>query len=343
MKVKRLLPDQRDSTNFYAMFREIAAAHISRTATGLTFPLAHVVPEQHAGPNLDGAALELEMSPQRRYELCADYDAEIDESLRRMESEDAGERPCPDYLTKVQHGQMDNYKRALLVRWMYFFTQRYNLADGTLHRAVAYVDRFLSPPLTITDDYELRLLGAVAVFAAAKYEDRYTTLKLTSAEVASYGLFAKDEVVAMETKVVAALDYRMGGPTAHTFVDHFTRSGGEDPRDDIVKSLARHLADLTLLDCRHLQFLPSTVTASAVFVARCTINQMRGFRWNDGLKELLACTRYATDDLRACIAAMYDMHELETWPGYQRMRINYQRHYSLLDRFEMTQHIFLAD
>ncbi|KAF7079304.1 hypothetical protein CFC21_083553 [Triticum aestivum] len=237
MKVKRLLPDQRDSTNFYAMFREIAAAHISRTATGLTFPLAHVVPEQHAGPNLDGAALELEMSPQRRYELCADYDAEIDESLRRMESEDAGERPCPDYLTK--HGQMDNYKRALLVRWMYFFTQRYNLADGTLHRAVAYVDRFLSPPpLMITDDYELRLLGAVA-----------------------------DEVVAMETKVVAALDYRMGGPTAHTFVDHFTRSGGEDPRDDIVKSLAHHLADLTLLDCRHLQFLPSTVMASAVFVA----------------------------------------------------------------------------
>ncbi|XP_020188237.1 putative cyclin-F2-1 [Aegilops tauschii subsp. strangulata] len=327
MKVERLLPDQRDSTNFYAMFREIAAAHISRTATGLTSPPAHVVPEMHAGPNLDGAALELEMSPQRRYELCADYDVEIDESLRRMEAVDAGERPCPDYLTKVQHGQMDNYKRALLVRWMYFFTRRYNLADGTLHRAVAY----------------LRLLGAVAVFVAAKYEDRYTTLKLNSGEVASYGLFTKDEVVAMETKVVAALDYSMGGPTARTFVDHFTRRGGEDPRDDIVKSLAHHLADLTLLDCRHLQFLPSTVAASAVFVARCTINQMRGFRWNDGVKELLACTRYAAEDLRACIAAMYDMHELETWPGYQHMRINYQRHYSLPDRLEMTQHIFLAD
>ncbi|XBH63040.1 hypothetical protein VPH35_117112 [Triticum aestivum] len=308
MKVERLLPDQRDSTNFYAMFREIAAAHISRTATGLTSPPAHVVPEMHAGPNLDGAALELEMSPQRRYELCADYDVEIDESLRRMEAVDAGERPCPDYLTK----------RALLVRWMYFFTRRYNLADGTLHRAVAYVDRFLS---------------------AAPYR----RLRAPPPRRRRRLRCGQDEVVAMETKVVAALDYSMGGPTARTFVDHFTRRGGEDPRDDIVKSLAHHLADLTLLDCRHLQFLPSTVAASAVFVARCTINQMRGFRWNDGVKELLACTRYAAEDLRACIAAMYDMHELETWPGYQHMRINYQRHYSLPDRLEMTQHIFLAD
>ena len=151
------------------------------------------------------------------------------------------------------------------------------------------------------------------------------------------------EVVAMETKVVAALDYRMGGPTAYTFVAHFTRRGGEDPHDDIVKSLAHHLADLTLLDYRNLQFLPSTVAASAVFVARCTINQMRSFRWNDGVKELLACTRYAAEDLRACIATMYEMHDLDTWPGYQHMTINYQMHYSLPDRLEMPHHIFLAD
>lgn len=330
MEAAHLFHDGDDVADFEALLGDIAAVKLS--PTGLApLPADVVDPVMHAA-----AAPNFDRSMGARYELWEeDYDEEIDENLRKMEAPDAGQRPCPDYLNKMQHGQMDSYTRAVLVQWMDAFTRRYALADGTLHRAVAYVDRFLSAvPLTIIG-YQLRLLGAVAVFAAAKYEDRYTTDTLNPSVIASYGELDKDDVVALEAKMLRVLDYRMGGPTAHTFVDHFTRRTGE-------QSLAYHLVDLTLLDYRNLHFPPSVVAASALFVSRCSLNRMCGLPWNYGLMEQMACTRYATGDLAACIAVMYDMHEAQTCPGYEQMKMNYRMRYSLPDRLEMIQYIFLA-
>jgi cyclin A len=71
--------------------------------------------------------------------------------------------------------------------WTIEFSQSYHLPPGTLHRAVSYVDRVLSVrALSSYDDTdgELRLLGAAALFTAAKYESSLTLLD--AAEVAGY-------------------------------------------------------------------------------------------------------------------------------------------------------------
>ncbi|CAN6338997.1 unnamed protein product [Urochloa humidicola] len=55
------------------------------------------------------------------------------------------------------------------------------LAPGTLHRAVSYVNGFLSTTaVTSAGDFTQLLLGAVAVFAAAKYEDSRAADVLTT-------------------------------------------------------------------------------------------------------------------------------------------------------------------
>ncbi|KAG8071383.1 hypothetical protein GUJ93_ZPchr0006g44291 [Zizania palustris] len=157
------------------------------------------------------------------------------------------------------------------------FTQEYDLAAGTLHRVVSYIDRFLSVRTLASytdDDVDdvLRLLGATAVFIAAKYESRSTTEKLKATEVARYGGFTdgKELITRVEFLMIEALECRLGVPTAETFVDHFTRySQGEKELE--VKWLAHDIADESLRNYGCLRYLPSLVAVTSIFSARCVL------------------------------------------------------------------------
>ncbi|XP_025821821.1 putative cyclin-F2-1 [Panicum hallii] len=203
---------------------------------------------------------------------------------------------------------------------MYNFSGYYNLAPGTLHRAVSYVDRFLSASVTAGGcaGVNLVLVGAVAVFTAAKYEDRSTTLALRADDVARHVGCAACDVVAAESALFAALGYRLSGPTAYTFVDHFTRHGQEEDGSLLMlRTLAHHLADLALLDCRcGARFLPSAVAASAIALARMAMGGSAP-SWSE---EEVKVTGYELEDLAGCMAMIYDIHKHpEAWPGCYHM------------------------
>ncbi|XP_020188234.2 putative cyclin-F2-1 [Aegilops tauschii subsp. strangulata] len=234
--------------------------------------------------------------------LCPDYEDDIDHNLRLTEK-NAEERPLPDYLTKVQQDRVSESARASLVGWMDKFVRDHDLADGTLHHAVAYVDRVLSVRALTTDSgYELRLLGAAAIFVAANYEDRKAVWKLKADQIARYGEFAAGkEVLDMEREMVEALGYQLGGPTAHTFLSHFMRyAEGEDKTK--ILPLATRLVDQSLLNYTCLRILPSLVAASAISLARRTLNPPDVLAWNRELTEL---TGYNCSDMTACVLNMF--------------------------------------
>ncbi|KAG8071384.1 hypothetical protein GUJ93_ZPchr0006g45146 [Zizania palustris] len=221
--------------------------------------------------------------------LCAPYDNDIDENLRKMEKE-PGERPSPDYLTTVHLDQINPSTRADLVAWMARFTRDYGLADGTLHRAVSYIDRFLSVKVldSYTDNHNLlHLLGATAVFLAAKYESQSTVLKLNPTEIARYGGFTegKEAIIRTEFVMIEALGYRLGGPTTKTFVDHFTRySQGQN--DLQVQRMAHRIADKSLRNYGCLVYPPSVVAAASIFKAMCVLNTPGQKPWSSELEQL---------------------------------------------------------
>ncbi|CAM0950158.1 unnamed protein product [Alopecurus aequalis] len=251
---------------------------------------------------LKRVATAADKHPTKRQRLCSDYEDDIDAHLRATEK-NAEERPRPEYLKTVQHDRVNPLARASLVGWMDAFVRFYHLADGTLHHAVTYLDRVLSVRAMNTHSaYELRLLGAAAVFVAAKYEDRRTVLTLDAHKIASYGGFATSkEVLDMERHMVAALGYQLGGPTVHTFVGHFTRhaQGEDEPK---IQLMAHRLADLSLLDYSCLGYLPSVVAASAIFLANFVINPPDVMPWSTEMQKL---TGYKVLDLAGCLPAMY--------------------------------------
>uniref|UniRef100_A0A0E0K207 Cyclin N-terminal domain-containing protein n=1 Tax=Oryza punctata TaxID=4537 RepID=A0A0E0K207_ORYPU len=314
-----------------AMLREIAA--VAAAANGSGGAEAAVYADDTDGSYCAGEGC-----------ACAawTYDADLYASLRCMEM-GAGERPSPVYMATVQRGQINPRTRASLVAWMEGITREHGgLAAGTLHRAVSYVDRYLSArPLEAVSNRLLALLGVTAVFVAAKYESDFPAQRLSARDAAHAGGFSRSEVLDREVDLLDALGYRLGCPTAHTFADHFLARYGYY-RDDAdastsspVPALAHHLADLTLLDCRSLRIPPSVVAASAVHLARYAAVAMNDAGtppppWDDGLE---AVTGYSVLYLARCMGEMYDVHETgSSWPGYAEMKDRFAIDYQLLPR-----------
>uniref|UniRef100_J3LEL8 Cyclin C-terminal domain-containing protein n=1 Tax=Oryza brachyantha TaxID=4533 RepID=J3LEL8_ORYBR len=135
------------------------------------------------------------------------------------------------------------------------------------------------------------------------YEEQRTTSKLNAKEIASYcGFTSAQEVTLMEKEMVAALDYRLGGPNAETFVNHFTRysqGGGEEELR--VQQLARAVADLSLKNYGCLSYLPSMVAAASISIARLTLIPPGALAWSTELQEL---TGYSSQDLLSCILTL---------------------------------------
>ncbi|KAK1665166.1 hypothetical protein QYE76_053325 [Lolium multiflorum] len=258
-------------------------------------------------PKLPKRASDNDESSTKRQRLCSDYEDDIYANLRRTE-QNLEERPRPDYLKTVQKDRVTPSARARLIGWMDAFVRHHDLVDGTLHQAVAYVDRVLSTrAMNAPTDYDLRLLGAVAVFVAAKYEDgQRTVLKLDPDKIAWYGGFAtRKEVLDMERHMVAALGYQLSGPTAHTFVSRFTRHAqGEDELK--IQRIAHRYADESLRNYACLGYLPSLVAASAIYLARFALRRLDVRPWNAALEEL---TGYSALDLALCRRAMYYFSE----------------------------------
>ncbi|KAF2574482.1 hypothetical protein F2Q70_00000392 [Brassica cretica] len=94
-------------------------------------------------------------------------------------------------------------------------------------------------------------------------------------------------------------------PTTKTFLRRFIQAAkaSDQVLHTEMESLADYLAELTLVEYSFLRFLPSLIAASAVFLARWTLDQSK-HPWNPTLQHY---TRYETPSLKKTVLAMEDL------------------------------------
>ena len=87
--------------------------------------------------------------------------------------------------------------------------------------------------------------------------------------------YTRDQVLEMENQVLAHFSFQIYTPTPKTFLRRFLRAASSylSQRRLELEFLASYLTELTLIDCRFLKFLPSVIAASAVFLAKWTLDQ----------------------------------------------------------------------
>ncbi|KAL6525947.1 hypothetical protein OROHE_015471 [Orobanche hederae] len=244
--------------------------------------------------------LELVVSPGFDEPQKVGYASSIYQHLHSLEVE-VKRRPLSNYMEKVQE-DINPCMRAVLVDWLVEVAEEYRLVSDTLYLTVNYIDRYLSAHKLLRN--KLQLLGVSCMLVASKYEE----ISPPHVEDFCYitdNTYTKDEVVDMERDVLKFLDYDMGNPTTKTFLRIFTTVAQENPAFSNLQFdfLCNYLAELSLLDYCCVRYVPSMVAASAVFLARLTI-QPKFHPWTLALQKH---TGYKPCELKECVLKLHNL------------------------------------
>ncbi|KAG7204794.1 hypothetical protein KM043_005201 [Ampulex compressa] len=214
-----------------------------------------------------------------------EYRADIYNYLRIAETQ---HRPKPGYMRK----QVDiSYSmRAILVDWLVEVAEEYRLQTETLYLAVSYIDRFLSYMSVVRA--KLQLVGTAAMFIAAKYEEIYPP-DVGEFVYITDDTYTKKQILRMEHLILRVLSFDLTVPTPLAFLMEYCTSNNLSEK---IRYLAMFLCELSLLEVDpYIMFLPSHLAASAVVLARHTLQEEI---WPH---ELELSTGYSLKDLKVCV------------------------------------------
>ncbi|XP_020086962.1 cyclin-A2-1-like [Ananas comosus] len=231
-------------------------------------------------------------------QMCSLYASEIYTNLCAAE---LVRRPCSNFMEALQR-DITQSMRSILIDWLVEVSEEYKLVPDTLYLTVYIIDRFLSQ--NYIERQRLQLLGITCMLIASKYEE-ICAPRVEEFCFITDNTYSKAEVLKMETQVLRYLGYHLSVPTIKTFLRRFLRAAQASYKASSLSLgyLANYLAELTLIEYSFLKFLPSAVAASAIFLARWTLDQS-DHPWNRTLEHY---TSYRNMDLKATVLALHEL------------------------------------
>lgn len=204
--------------------------------------------------------------------MVAEYNDEIFEYIRDQE---VGCLRCKLYCSNASQIKMlpnahymDNQAeiqwsmRSVLMDWLVQVHSRFFLLPETLFLCVNYIDRFLS--CKIVSLGKLQLVGATAIFIAAKYEE----INCPSVQEIVYmvdGGYTADEILKAERFMLTLLQFELGWPGPMSFLRRISKA---DDYDLETRTLAKYFLEITIMDERFVGIPPSFAAAGAHCLAR---------------------------------------------------------------------------
>ena len=267
---------------------------------------------QGRGPSLsrDAEVDHLDVQDVQDVQAVVPYLTEIHQHYRETEG-----------LKDARYGYMSkqtdiNAKmRSILFDWLVEVHLKFKLMPETLYLTVNLIDRFLEKEQIMRN--KLQLVGVTAMFMASKYEEIYAP-ECRDFVYISDKAYTRDEILRMEGLMLARLNFQLTAPNAFVFVKRFAKVAGiaTTPRST-TELLANYLVELTLQDYKMLKYLPSTICASAVYLALKTRGKTP---WTPDLEKH---STYKEADLQACVRDIHELHDKATTNSLQAVRKKY--------------------
>lgn len=160
--------------------------------------------------------------------------------------------------------------RSVLMDWLIQVHHRFSLLPETLFLTVNYIDRFLS--CKIVSLGKLQLVGATAIFVAAKYEE----INCPSVSEIVYmvdGGYTVDEILKAERFMLSMLQFELGWPGPMSFLRRISKA---DDYDLETRTLAKYFLEVTIMDERFVGCPPSYIAAGAHCFARQILKKGEG-------------------------------------------------------------------
>ncbi|KAK3003967.1 hypothetical protein RJ639_019563 [Escallonia herrerae] len=222
-------------------------------------------------------------------------------------------RPSVNYMQMLQR-DVTQGMRGILIDWLvelsldinnglFQVSEEYRLVPDTLYLTVNLIDRYLSEKYI--GKQRLQLLGITCMLIASKYEE-ICAPRVEEFCFITDNTYKREEVLKMESHILNVLGFQLSAATTKKFLRRFIQAAQSMYKVPCIQLefLSNYLAELSLTEYSFLKFLPSLIAASAVFLARWTLDQSDN-PWNLTLQHY---TSYHASDLKATVV---ELHELQ--------------------------------
>ena len=194
--------------------------------------------------------------------MVAEYGDEIFQYMRELEIKMLPNAHYMDNQAEIQWSM-----RSVLMDWLVQVHQRFGLLPETLFLCCNYIDRFLS--CKIVSLGKLQLVGATAIFVAAKYEE----INCPSVQEIVYMVdngYTVDEILKAERFMLSMLQFELGWPGPMSFLRRISKA---DDYDLETRTVAKYFLELTIMDERFVGSPPSFLAAGAHCLARMMLKK----------------------------------------------------------------------
>ncbi|KAL1840216.1 hypothetical protein VTJ49DRAFT_699 [Mycothermus thermophilus] len=189
--------------------------------------------------------------------MVAEYGDEIFSYMRELEM-----RMCPNAYYMDDQAEIQWSMRSVLMDWLVQVHRRFCLLPETLFLTVNCIDRFLS--VKVVSLGKLQLVGATALFVAAKYEE----INCPSVQEIVYMVdsgYSADEILKAERFMLSMLHFEMGWPGPMSFLRRISKA---DDYDLDTRTMAKYFLEVTIMDERFVSCPPSYLAAGAHCISR---------------------------------------------------------------------------
>ncbi|KAK4223869.1 cyclin-like protein [Podospora fimiseda] len=262
-------------------------------------PTAIMAP--NAGPHVDkelqlAKALVLETQTPEEIEeeswdvsMVAEYGDEIFEYMRELEATMLPDAHYMEIQTEIQWSM-----RSVLMDWLVQVHNRFGLLPETLFLTVNYIDRFLS--VKIVSIGKLQLVGATALYLAAKYEE----VNCPAVQEIVYMVdssYTTDEILKAERFMLGMLQFELGWPGPMSFLRRISKA---DDYELETRTLAKYFLEVTIMDERFVSSPASYIAAGAHCISRMFLGK------GDWTYAHVHYSGYTLSQLKPVINMMYE-------------------------------------
>jgi len=203
----------------------------------------------------DGGLDNIDKEDSENPQLCSNYVNAIYQYMLLLEHKFPIRK---DYLAETS---LKPKVRSILVDWLMQVHHRFGMLQETLYLTVAVLDRYLQDhPVPKSD---LQLVGVTAMHVAAKYEEMYAA-ELNDYVYVSDDSFTREQVMAMEIKVLNGVGFNFGRPHSLHFLRRNSKAGNVEPKQHFM---AKYLLELAMVDYNMCHVKPSKVAAAALYLS----------------------------------------------------------------------------
>lgn len=194
-------------------------------------------------------------APAAEEEPLPEYTADYYRTLHRQMP---SSRPDERYMERQPH--IHAGMRAILIDWLIDVHRQFKMRTETLYLAISFIDRYLSK--SEVERCRLQLVGVAAMFIAAKFEEIHPP-ELKDFVYICASAYTKENVIAMEARMLSLLNWGACAPTASHFLPKFSKANGSN---EAQEHFVQYLVELAFVEYDMIGLEPQHLVAAATLL-----------------------------------------------------------------------------